>query len=223
MCRESDETKGKIKTRKMLTMKEVTICKFMSDFYLSTFEKFMYHIHNVKILSKKFCWAKRRTTFMCKPGSLLTVWDYAERLSAHFDLEIQSDHFGNGRLLSTEDCSVEVSMNSFISRLQFHSHFSNNSRQDASTTIAHMMKMMDKLKLNNEEISGYTIWESTDWCSKQYRFGSALYVLSYISFKYKIIIDRMISAPSYGKDLVDGINTSEKRYWMDKICTIGTP
>ena len=115
MCRESDETKGKIKTRKMLTMKEVTICKFMSDFYLSTFEKFMYHIHNVKILSKKFCWAKRRTTFMCKPGSLLTVWDYAERLSAHFDLEIQSDHFGNERSLLIEGCSVEVSMNNSFS------------------------------------------------------------------------------------------------------------
>ena len=33
----------------------------------------------------------------------------------------------------------------------------------------------------------------------------------------------MISAPSHGKDLVDGINASEKRYWMGKICTIGTP
>ena len=143
-------------------------------------------------------------------------------MSADFDLEIQSDHFGNGRSLSIEDWGVEVYLKSSFSRLQFHSQFSDDSIQDASTTNTHMMKMMDKLKLNNEEISGYTIWESTDWCSKQYRFGSALYVLSYISFKYKIIIDRMISAPSYGKDLVDGINTSEKRYWMDKICTIGT-
>ena len=78
-------------------MNEVIIGKFMSDFYLPTIETFMYHIHNVKMLSKTFCGAKRRTSFMGKPGNLLTVRDYAERLSAHFDLEIQSDHFGNGR------------------------------------------------------------------------------------------------------------------------------
>ena len=160
---------------------------------------------------------------MCKPGSLLTVRDYAERLLAHFYLEIQSDHFGNGRLLSTEDCSVEVSMNSFISRLQFHSHFSDNSRQDASTTIAHMMKMMDKLKLNNQDINESTIWESTDKCSKQYRCGSALHFLSYISCKYKIIIDQMIGAPNHGKDLIDSINTSDKRYVKGKMCMIWTP
>ena len=104
-------------------------------------------------------------------------------MSVHLELEIQSDHFGNGRLLSTEDCSVEVSMNSFISRLQFHSHFSDNSRQDASTTIAHMMKMMDKLKLKNQEMNVCTVWESTNGCSKQYRCGSALYFLPYISLK----------------------------------------
>ena len=53
-CRESDETKGKITTRKILAMKEITIGKFMSDFYLPALENFVYHIHNVKILSKHF-------------------------------------------------------------------------------------------------------------------------------------------------------------------------
>ena len=132
---------------------------------------------------------------MCKSGSLLTVRGYDERLSAHFDLEIQSDHFGNGRSLSIEGCSVEVSMNNSVSRLRFRSHFSDDSRQDVSTTNAHMMKMMDKLKLNNQEISRCTVRESTDEYSKQYCCGSALYFLSYISFKYKIIINRMIDTP----------------------------
>ena len=118
------------------------------------------------MLSKNFCGAKRRTSFMCKPSSLLTTRDYVERLSAHFDLENWSDHFGNGRSLSIEGCNVEVSMNNSISRLQFHSHFSDDSRQDSSTTNAHMMKMMGKLKLNNQKISECTVWESTDGCSK---------------------------------------------------------
>ena len=99
-----------------------------------------------------------------------------------------------------------------IYRLQFHSHFSADSRQDASTTNVHVVKMMDKLKLNNQAISGCTVWESTDGCSKQYRCGSTLYFLSYISFKYKIIIDRMIVAPGHGKDLADGLNSSDERY-----------
>ena len=138
-------------------MKEVTIGKFMSDFYLPTLKKFMYYIHNVKMLSKIFCGSERRTDLIFKPGSLLTVRDYTERLSAHFDLEMQSDHFGNGRSLSIEDYSVEVCMNNSISCLRFHPHFSNDSRQYASTTNAHMMKMIVNLNLNNQEISGCTV------------------------------------------------------------------
>ena len=94
---------------------------------------------------------------MCKPVGLLTIRDYAEQLSARFYLENQSDHFGNGRSLSTEGCSVEISMNNSISRLQFHSHFSDDNIQDTSTTNAHMMKMINKLKLNNHDISRYTV------------------------------------------------------------------
>ena len=78
------------------------------------------------------------------------------------------------------------------------------------------MKMMNKLKLNNYDISGYTIWESTDGCFKQYRWCSALYFLSYIIFQYKIIIDRMIGTPGHGKDCVDSIHSSDKRYLKGK-------
>ena len=74
-----------------------------------------------------------------------------------------------------------------------------------------MMKMMNKLKLNNYDISGYTGWESTDGCFKQYRWCSVLYFLSYINFKYIIIIDRIIGASDHDKDIVDGINESDKR------------
>ena len=65
--------------------------------------------------------------------------------------------------------------------------------------------------------------EPSDECSKQYRCGSALCFLSYISVSYKIIIDRMIGAPGHGNGLVDGINTSDKRYLKGKICMIGAP
>ena len=86
LYRDSDLIMCKFRTRNILTMKEVSIGKFMFDFYLSVLQKFVYHIHNVKILSKIICGVKRRNAFMCKPGNLLTVRNYAEILSAHFDL-----------------------------------------------------------------------------------------------------------------------------------------
>ena len=33
----------------------------------------------------------------------------------------------------------------------------------------------------------------------------------------------MIGAPGHGKDLVDGIHASDKRYLKGKMCMIGTP
>ena len=73
-----------------------------------------------------------------------------------------------------------------------------------------------------ESFYGYTVWESTDECYKQYRYGSTPYSLSNINFTYKIIIDRMIGAPDHGKDIVDGINASDKRYWKGKMYMIKT-
>ena len=41
------------------------------------------------------------------PGDILSIRDYAERLSSRFHLKIQSDHFGNGWSLSIEGCNIE--------------------------------------------------------------------------------------------------------------------
>ena len=114
-------------------------------------------------------------------------------------------------------------MNDSSSCLEFHSHFSDDSRHDASTTNAHMMKMIDNMRQKNQDISECTIWESTDGCSKQYRCGAALYFLSYVSDKYNIIVDRMIGVPGYGKDIIYGINSCDKRYLKGKMCMVGTP
>ena len=167
-------------------------------------------------------WSERRNALIFKPGNLLTVRDYSERLSAHFDWETKYDHFGNGKSLSIEGYSVEVAMNNSTSCLEFHSHFFDDRRQDASTTNTHMIKILDNMRQNNQDVSECTIWESTDWRSKQYRCGAALYFLSYVSAKYNIIVDQMIGAPGHGKDIVDSINVCDKRYLKGKMCMIGT-
>ena len=51
----------------------------------------------MQVLSKNICDKMRIERFLFILGHILSVRDYAERLSAHFNLEVQSDHFGNGR------------------------------------------------------------------------------------------------------------------------------
>ena len=55
-----------------------------------------------------------------------------------------------------------------------------------------------------------TIWENTDGCAEQYICASALYLMSEMSQTYSIIIDRGISAPGHGKEVVDGLNAVEQ-------------
>ena len=155
------------------------------------------------------------------PGDILSVRDYAERLSAHFNLEVQSDHFGNGRSLSIEGNNLQYIDENHEEHSEFHSHLSDDSRQDASTTHAHMTSMLEELKKGNKLKPKCTIWESTDGCCKQYRCGASLYFLSLLSSNFNINIDRMIGAPGHGKDIVDAINACDKRYLKEQQNPIG--
>ena len=67
------------------------------------------------------------------------------------------------------------------------------------------------------------IWESTIGCCKQYRYGASLSFLPLLSSNFNITIDRMIGAPGHKKDIVDAINTCDKRYLKEKMCMVGTP
>eukprot|EP00957_Ditylum_brightwellii_P031432 2383458-Ditylum_brightwellii.AAC.1 len=58
--------------------------------------------------------------------------------------------------------------------------------------------------------------DDTDGCAKQYRSASSLYHTSTISMKYGIVIDCAVGAPEQGKDVVDGLNAVDMRYF----CTV---
>ena len=68
-----------------------------------------------------------------------------------------------------------------------------------------------------------TIWENTDGCYEQYRWASALYPMSVMSQCYSIIIDLGISAPGYGKEVVYGLNSVDKRYIYQLMSTVKLP
>ena len=67
------------------------------------------------------------------------------------------------------------------------------------------------------------VWKNTDGCAEQYICVSALYLMSVMAQCYSIIIDRGISSPGHGKEVVDGINDVDKRYIYQLMSTVQLP
>ena len=211
----------------------------MEEYYILALKKYASHLAIVIILCKRCCGKQRQEAFESNIGDLKTIRDYAERLAAKFNLEIQEEHFGNGRNLSMEGSAILQYTKEAIDRLlsgspladdfvketalHFHSHLSDNSQQDAATTNAHMEVLIQSLKESGTIGQRATMWDETDGCTKQYRCAKAFWLLSYLAQKYDITIDRAIGAPGHGKDIVDGINATNKKYLASMMCMTGTP
>jgi hypothetical protein len=164
--------------------------------------------------------------------------DYADAIQQEKDKEIQSDHFGYIPACSIEGVcvwspvpsSVEEFEKGFIEKdaivrtMQFHSHLSDMSKQDASTTHAHLVCLLTKLCVTGEvKTRTTTILDHSDGCSKQYRCGTALYLLSVLSSQFGITFDCMIGAPGHGKDVVDALNATTKKYLKQKMWMVANP
>jgi hypothetical protein len=150
---------GKVRTRKHLTLLTRSINEFMKNYYLVALERYAYHLPHVRILSKNSCGTMRLNWFNETPGALKTTRAYTERMSAAFNFEAQDEHFGNDRDLLVEGRDLlsytaesleafdESSNKSDLRTIhEFHSHFSDNSKQYAATTHAHMSVLFDLLK-----------------------------------------------------------------------------
>ena len=138
----------------------------MYDAYLPSLEKYIYYVHYVHSFSKNICGRLRHDTWYSKPESTSTIRYYAARMSTNFNLKIQSDHFGNGKSLSIEGFYIEILVKELNGTYEFHSHFSDDSRQDTSTTRTYIIYMLEELK-NHQLKDRCTIWELTDICCKQ--------------------------------------------------------
>jgi hypothetical protein len=97
------------------------------------------------------------------------------QLLAKFNLKIQSDHFGNGHSLSMEGSSIEffsaaaivdAQVNPAVDSsdsitMESHPHFSDKSKQDASTTHTHMLVLLEYLFEKNVMKISSTEWQDT--------------------------------------------------------------
>mmetsp|Transcript_37017 Transcript_37017/g.98025 ORF Transcript_37017/g.98025 Transcript_37017/m.98025 type:complete len:189 (-) Transcript_37017:44-610(-) len=148
--------RNKERTRKYLTLLERPIGIFHKDYYLPALEKLVYHNAYRRILGKDHCGAQRKAAFKQRPGDAKTRRDYAERLAALFDLEVQSEHFQN-RTLSMEGCAVETFCTAAVDaytagvwemdeaelKMVFFSHLSDDSRQDAALRARGQLRRRD--------------------------------------------------------------------------------
>ena len=106
----------------------------------------------------------------------------------------------------------------------FHSFLSEDRKQYATTTTAHskcLISLLKDKKVLTKPLS--TIYGNTDGCAEQYRCTSALYLMSVMSQYYSIIIDRGISGPGQCKEVVDGLNSVDKRYICQLMYNIQLP
>jgi hypothetical protein len=87
-----------------------------------------------------------------------------------------------------------------------------------------MTVLLDSLFAANEIEKQTTMWDETDGCGKQqYRCAKAYWLLSHLSAKYDMTIDHAVGAPLHGKDILDGINATDKQYLAACMCLICTP
>ena len=106
----------------------------------------------------------------------------------------------------------------------FRSFLSDDSKQDSTTTTVHIKSLIELLKEKKVLTSTLiTIWENTDNCADQYICASSLYLMSVFSQCYSIIINRGISAPGRGKEVVDGLNYIDKRYIYQLLPNVQLP
>ena len=77
--------------------------------------------------------------------------------------------------------------------------FSDDIKQDAATTNPQSKNLIGRFKKKVLKSTLSTIWENTDGCEDKYRRASALYLMSVLSQRHSIIIDRFISAPGHDK------------------------
>ena len=94
--------------------------------------------------------------------------------------------------------------------MNFHSHFSYDFSQNPATTFEHMKKFIHWMYKENVSIKYGIIYDTTDVYTKQYRCENALWILSVLSFTYRVIIDRCINYPGCGRIKLDVINVSNK-------------
>jgi hypothetical protein len=106
----------------------------------------------------------------------------------------------------------------------FHSHFLENNLQNAALTHCHVRVLIAELKKIQRLLDGWTMFDNTDACTKQYCCATATHLLLMLATEFNITINRAIAAPTgHGKNLVDGLKACNKQYLKQMMMIITIP
>ena len=106
-----------------------------------------------------------------------------------------------------EDIAVEyfpssVDIGNKKGKSEFHSYISDENKEDACDSHAHMVHLLIFLESGRLVYGMSTVWEDIDGCAKQYRCALDRYLMTLLSYSYSIITDRANYAPGNGKNVV---------------------
>ena len=73
---------------------------------------------------------------------------------------------------------------------------------------------------NNLFINDGIIYYKKDGCSKQYICANEMFLLSLLSFTYRVITDRWENATDHDRSKIDGFDISDKKYLKQKMVYI---
>ena len=103
-----------------------------------------------------------KTRLFSENNDVITERDYAEEVKAEFDMEIQSEAFGFNNNISIEDSTGEYHdkdrndvSNEESTKMNFHSHFSDDSSYNAATLFKYKKNFIHWMY---EECFVHKIW-----------------------------------------------------------------
>jgi hypothetical protein len=143
--RDKKYIRGGFYKRRYITKKKVPFEVFFKDYYLKQLKKYTYLRFLKTILSKANTEDIRLEQL--RPGEVAGSRDYTERLLMKFHMEIQSEHFGQGRDLSIEGNVIKFfPVGGTQTKTHFYSFLKDSKIQNATTTDKHMDRLIKLLK-----------------------------------------------------------------------------
>ena len=94
--------------------------------------------------------------------------------------------------------------------MEFFKFLSDGKVQDSSVVNYNMDKLHQHLKAQGVMKRGDLLLTNSDGCAAQYRCSTTFFFLSSLAMSHRIAINRAISCPGHGKDIVDGVNGTTK-------------
>ena len=96
---------------------------------------------------------------------------------------------------------------------ELHSYISDDNEQYACSSYDSIFHQLRHLFDSGILVCGMsTVWEDTDSCDKQYMCALAIYWMILLLSSCGILTNITINAPGHWKNVVDGLNTTDKNY-----------